>query len=90
MLSLADSYYRCYRDAHPNFPESDSDLAFMDPMMRSKSFDPRVDRNKRVEKLEFELREAEAEVRLQLKKAEAEEMLQEMLQQIQAREELER
>ena len=43
-----------------------------------------------MEKLEFELREAEAEVRLQLKKAEAEEMLQEMLQQIQAREELER
>ena len=57
MLSLADSYYRCYRDAHPNFPESDSDLAFVDPMLRSKSFDPRVDRNKRAE---IELKKAEA------------------------------
>jgi hypothetical protein len=72
LLSLADSYYRCYRDAHPNFPKSDSDLAFEDPMMRSKSFDPRIDRNKRAEMLEVELKKAEAEA---------------LLQQIQAREE---
>lgn len=71
MLSLTDSYYRCYRDAHPNFPESDSNLAFVDPI--SKSFDPRVDRNKILEKLEFELQKAE-----------------ELLQQIQARQEPER
>lgn len=60
MLSLTDSYYRCYRDAHPNFPESDSDLAFVNPM-RSKSSDPRADRNKIAEKLEFELQKAKAE-----------------------------
>ena len=74
MLSLTDSYYRCYRDAHPNFPESDSDLAFMGPM-RSKSFDPKLYRNKIVEKLEFELQKAKAK---------------EFLQRIQARQEPER
>jgi hypothetical protein len=74
LLSLTDSYYRCYRDAHPNFPDSDSDLAFMDPM-RSKSFNPRIDRNKIAEKFEFEPQKAKAE---------------ELLQQIQARQEPER
>ncbi len=73
MLSLADSYYRCYRDAHPNFPKSDSDLAFVDSMMRSKSFDPRVDdRNKIAEKLEVELQQARAEALLQQIKAKGE------------------
>ena len=75
MLSLADNYYHCYRDAHPNFPESDSDLAFGDPMMRSKRFDPR-DRIKIEQKLELEIRKARAELMLQ--------------QQIQARQEPER
>ena len=32
LLSLLNDYYRCYSNAHPNFPEFDSDFAFSDAM----------------------------------------------------------
>jgi len=58
LLSLADSYYRCYSNAHPNFPEFDSNFAFVDGTrgkIPPESFNLTAERNKRKAKLDLKL-----------------------------------